>query len=484
MNLIQSIFSNVWSLAFAIFLLGFTIFIHELGHFLAAKKRGMKIDRFSIGFGPKILAWKGKDGVEYRLSWILLGGYVALPQLAEMEAIEGESKIDAEKLPPISFSTKVIVSAAGPLFNCIFAFVLATILCAIGQKIPSGAQGPVVGNIQTTIETSDGNVVQSPALLAGIKAGDTILAVDGKEVSTFDEINARIIRGSGRDEKSMPKVTLTIKRGDTVRDVDVFPVYITRERIREIGISFAAQIEIAKVMTGSPSETAGLRVGDIVTHIDGNPILAPGIISEHIAITKEKPVTISYIRDNKQSEAVILPKKEKSPNSSESAYRIGIAPWYVMTKIHIAPWTQVSNVLGDTWENIKTLVDPRSDIGLDKMSGPVGIVTMLSATAKRSMTTVVLLMILINIGLAVFNLLPIPVLDGGHILFAMIAKIRGRPLPANIIMTTQSVFMLLLLSMMVYVTFFDVRRNLPQSKSPPAAQQQAPAEPATEAPSK
>ena len=106
---------------------GGSIFVHELGHFLAARKRGLKIERFSIGFGPRLFGWTGKDGVDYRVSIIPLGGYVALPQLADMEGIEGASSEEAEKLPKISYADKMIVSVMGAVFNVIFAFVLALV---------------------------------------------------------------------------------------------------------------------------------------------------------------------------------------------------------------------------------------------------------------------------------------------------------------------------------------------------------------------
>mgnify|MGYP003340689615 CR=1 FL=1 len=113
---------------------GGSIFVHELGHFLAARKRGLKVERFSIGFGPRLFGWTGKDGVDYRVSLIPLGGYVALPQLADMQGIEGENAEDAEALPKITFADKMIVSVMGAVFNVIFAFVLATILWFTGDR--------------------------------------------------------------------------------------------------------------------------------------------------------------------------------------------------------------------------------------------------------------------------------------------------------------------------------------------------------------
>jgi regulator of sigma E protease len=479
MDFFQTIFSNIWAFALAVFLLGLTIFVHELGHFLAARKRGLKVERFSIGFGPKIYGWTGSDGVEYRLSWIPLGGYVALPQLADMPGIEGETKTDVEKLPPLSFSSKVIVAAAGPLFNIIFAFVLSTVLWIAGQQVTVEAQSNIVGNVQATIENSEGRTIPGPAAAAGIKAGDVILAVDGKEVSTFTDAYRRIVLGAGRGENGAPKVTLTIRRGGRTFDTDVTPAYVTPEKIREIGIAPTAKIIAAEVHAGSPAGEAGLKPGDNILRIDGTNIQTAGAIREIVLRSKGTPLAITYMRDGETNTINVTPRLVPQPGETAPIYQIGILPGLALTPVtvRIAPWTQMGMVIGETWDNLATLVNPRSDIGLDKMSGPIGIVQMLGMTIKRSITAVIVLMILINIGLAFFNLLPIPVLDGGHILFAAITKIKGSPLPARFIMTTQSVFMVLLFTMVIYVSSADIRRLVRDffpSKSAPAQQAPAP----------
>lgn len=485
MYIFQTIFSNIWAFALAVFLLGLTIFVHELGHFLAARKRGLKIERFSIGFGPKICAWTGADGVEYRISWIPFGGYVSLPQLADMPEIEGESKTDTAKLPPLSFSSKVIVAVAGPLFNVIFAFILATILWIVGQQVTVEAQSNIIGSIQATVENSEGQIVPGPAAAAGIKAGDVILAVDGKEVATFTDAYRKIVLGAGRGENSAPKVTLTIRRGNRTFDTDITPAYVTPEKIREIGIAPTAKIIAAEVNEGSAAAEAGLKAGDNIIRIDGTAIQQPEAIREIVLRSKDKPLAITYVRDGETNTLTVTPRLVTQPGEAAPVYQLGIRSGLALTPVtvHIAPWAQIGNVIEETWDNLSTLANPRSDIGLNKMSGPIGIVQMLGMTIKRSITSVIVLMVLINIGLAFFNLLPIPVLDGGHIVFAAITKIKGSPLPARFIMTTQSVFMVLLFTMMIYVSSADIRRLIRDFfPSKPIPAQQAPAAPATPPP--
>ena len=477
MAILQYIINNTWAVVLMVFFFGASIFVHELGHFLAARWRGMKVERFSIGFGPKILGWTGKDGVEYRVSWIPLGGYVVLPQMVDMSAIEGEIKTDVSKLPPVSYSSKLIALSAGAFFNVLFAFALATVVWVAGQQFAEEEQTNVIGSVRPTVENSDGIIVPSPAAIAGLRSGDTVLAVDGKSVATFNDIRERVILGSGRDAKGNPRVTLTVRRGDTVFDMSVLPVYLetSGDRFRGIGISPAPKIIANTVAPGSVAALAGLRAGDTLTHIDGEPIQATVAISEYIARAKDRPVVIAYVRDGVAGTVTISqqPAMDSDTKAPASLFGATLAGVYTPVTKHIPPWTQVASVVTRTWKTLASLVNPRSDIGLNNMSSFIGIGKIMMDAAKYDFIALLAFVAFLNVSLAILNLLPIPVLDGGHIVLATIEKLRGRPLPLRFVMTMQSVFMLLLLAMIVYVSIFDVRRIIPQSK--PAPQQQAPA---------
>src|ERR1035437_11155316 len=179
-DFLTSLLGNLWSIFLIILFFGGAIFVHELGHFLAARRRGLKVDRFSIGFGPALWRKIGKDGCEYRISMLPLGGYVALPQLADLSAIEGESDTDVAKLPPISYATKMIVFVAGAVFNVLFAFCLACVLWVVGQQTSEDLSTTRIGYITDTIALPDGKAVTSPAREAGLQVGDTIRAIDGQ----------------------------------------------------------------------------------------------------------------------------------------------------------------------------------------------------------------------------------------------------------------------------------------------------------------
>lgn len=460
-DLLNSVLSSTWSIFLVVLFFGGSIFVHELGHFLAARARGVRVERFSIGFGPAIWSRRGKDGVEYRLAWFPLGGYVLLPQLADMSAIEGEAKSDAAQLPVVSYTTKLIVFVAGAVFNVLFAFLLAAILWVIGVAVAEEDQTTRIGLARARVEVAPGKVVPGPAFAAGLRSGDVIISVDDKSVSSFSDIAQLIALGSGRNEQRKPQVSIVYERGgQRMPPVLVQPELVGPEEIRDIGVEPGVKVMINEVVVGSAAEQAGVKPGDIVTAIDGRAVSYSSFIEEHLRETQGKPVELSVMRDGAPLALKATPRKVIDPRTQAEVYRLGVSlrGSYTIKAAHIAPWKQISRLVVLTWRNIVSLFSPSSDVGLNKTSGVVGIVRYFYSAAEDGMRSVLALTILINVNLAIFNLLPIPVLDGGHITFATIARLRRRPLPVNFILTTQSAFMVLLLTMILYVGFFDVKR--------------------------
>ena len=482
---LQSLFTNVWSLFLVVLFFGGSIFVHELGHFLAARRRGVRVERFSIGFGPKIVSWRGKDGVEYRLSWLPLGGYVALPQLADMRGIEGEPSADTEKLPPISYSTKVIVFVAGAVFNVLFAIFLASVLWVIGQQVIEEEQTNRIGFVLPQIELPNGEIAPGPAFAAGLKPGDVVRTVDGKKVSSLSEIGYLVALGSGRGVNYEPKADLVIERDGQTLSLEVFPQKLGSEKVRDIGIDAATKVRVANVQKNSAAEAAALKEGDVLTLLDENPVQYQSFVREYLRQTEGRPVRITYIRDGVTAFTTATPQKIFDAETKTQVYRLGVGLRgdYTTKTVHITPIEQIKGHALSTWRTFVSLLSPKSDIGLSKMSGPIGIAERIHAFAKFDFRLVLAFTILININLAIFNLLPIPVLDGGHILFATLAKLRGRALPPDLIAGTQSIFIVLLFSMILYVSFFDVRR-IARNRAPETPAATAPAQPAEPAPAK
>lgn len=471
-DLLQSLLSNLWVLFLVVVLFGGSIFVHELGHFLAARRRGAVVERFSIGFGPPIFKWRGKDGVEYRLSWFPLGGYVLLPQLADLGAIEGQSEVDTARLPPVSYATKMIVFVAGAAFNILFAFFLACIVWVIGQPTATGFTSTTIAEIAPTIKDSSGKEVVSPAVKAGLKPGDVILKVDGGHVETFADIVERLALSSGWSKQGERQTIFTIRRGPQEIDLPINPVLSGDENVRKVGFITVAKLFIGAVPEGSPAAKAGLRVQDQITGINRTPTLTPGQLFDAFRKGAGKPMQMSVQRGNETLSVTL----DSAPKIGDLSINSGV------TIAHPNPFEQIADSITKTFRTLWALINPRSDINASHLSGPIGIIDNFIAVSRVGLPLALWFTILVNVNLAIFNLLPMPVLDGGQMLFATIGRLRGRPLPVSFIMTAQSVFLVLLFSMVLYVSVFDVRRIARDAKAVRAAEAPAPAAPATPAP--
>lgn len=473
----SALLSNVWSIFLIILFFGGSIFVHELGHFLAARRRGVKVSRFSIGFGPAIWSHTAADGVEYRLAWIPLGGYVALPQLADMPAIEGETE-DVGKLPPVSYGTKVIVFCAGAFFNVLFALALACLVWVIGEPTISDLATTQVGNVQATLKLPDGTTVPSPASEAGMKPGDLIVSIDGKAVGNFDEIMTTIFLGHDRSDDGRRLCHLVIDRAGERLALTLYPRLVSEEKIRFIGIEPAQDLTVDALLEGYPAVLAGVHPGDRILAIDGRPVYTRAAISEHVAQTQSRASEFTLWRSGQELRLSIQPRLDADEHTQAKIARIGIRYRDPVIIVHPTPFAQIAENVSGMYYSISAILSPNSDIGISKLSGPIGIAREFHRQAQWDFRRVLWFTILINVNLAIFNLMPIPVLDGGHIVFATVAKLRGRPLPFNFIAATQSIFIVLLLSMVLYVTVFgDIRRWISDSRAETQAREAAAEQP-------
>src|SRR4051812_10042383 len=452
MDFFSNLFSSLWSIFLIVLFFGGSIFVHELGHFMAARRRGVKVTRFSIGFGPAIWKRTAKDGVEYRLSWIPLGGYVALPQLADMAAIEGESE-DAEPLPPVSYSTRMIVFAAGAFFNILFAFALASILWIAGQPTSEELSTTRIGYIAKTITLPDGNVVPAPALEAGLKVGDVIRAIDGTKVNDWPELLQTLVMSAGVAEDGQRRAVFTVERDGKLLDLPVFPRLSGEDNNRRVGIIYAYTPIVASVPDKSFAQMIGLQPGDRLVALDGQHLLNMATLLD---IMQEHPARAFTLTVERGAERIDLKVPADRPKDTPAWFGAVYRTSYGLK--HTNPVSQLSTQVVMTVRTFVSLVHPHSDIGISKLSGPIGIGKIYWDASEAGIRYVLWIAILVNVNLAIFNLLPIPVLDGGHMLFATIGRLRGKALPVNFIAATQSVFIVLLFTMIIYVSVFDVRR--------------------------
>ncbi len=457
-ELLTSLASNAWAFFLVVLFFGGSIFVHELGHFLAARRRGVHVERFSIGFGPAIFSWHGKDGVEYRLAWIPFGGYVLLPQLADLGAIEGESKTDVSKLPPISYSTRMLVFVAGAAFNIFFALLLATIVWFVGQPTFSALATTKIGTVSPTVTLADGKTVPNPAAEAGLQAGDVVQSIDGDAVKNFEDIINAVLLGTRRTDDGRRVSEFVIQRDGREQTATVYPLLLGDDQIRVAGVEPADDLTADEVLPGSPAEAAGVLPGDRIVAMDGQPVFQRIAVSEYLSQNSNRPTEFLFQRGNDQVTIRIQPRAETDERTGKPVARIGLRYREPIIVVHPTPWSQIGANVRMTFRTLGALISPTSDVGLSKLSGPIGIGRVLHQQAQWDIRRVLWFTILVNVNLAIFNLLPIPVLDGGQMLFATINRLRRRALPPNIIMATQSAFFVILFSLIIYVSFFDVRR--------------------------
>tara|TARA_R100000027_G_scaffold10969_4_gene7832 strand:- start:3721 stop:5169 length:1449 start_codon:yes stop_codon:yes gene_type:complete len=447
-----SFFSDIPTLLLGIFLLGFCVFIHELGHFLAARRRGLKVERFSIGFGPPIIRWE-RNGVDYRISWIPFGGYVALPQLADMGSIEGGENPEADKLSPISYADKMIVSVMGAVFNLGFALILSCILWWVGQEV---IVTTAIDSVSEEIVNSEGETVPGPAFAAGILAGDRVVAVDGDPIDDWMELNNAVLTSLGRNSNGEPEIELTVSRGGEELDFILNPVLITRENARDIGILPEGELMITGVYEELPAYAAGIQPSDILLELDGQPILSSALLQTSLAQHSEGAIDLTVLRDGERVTLSIEPEYVPDLDRKLFGFQYGYQPKTEI--VHRNPIEQLGIMADTVKRTLIALLHRGSDVKVRNMNGPIGIVHVISTLSQYGFAHVIWLLAFINVNLAMLNLMPVPVLDGGHMLFATISKIAGRPIPRRFMETAQGAFVILFLSFMLYVTFYDVGR--------------------------
>ena len=448
-----------------VLLFNLLIGVHELGHFLAAKWRGLKVDRFAIWFGKPV--WKKKiNGVEYALGWIPAGGYVALPQMATMEAIEGKpDEAAAEPLPNVSPLDKIIVAFAGPLFSFALAVVFAFIVWGVGK--------PVNGtDDSTTIGWVDPN---GPAWKAGLRPGDTILEIDRQPVKHFappsqDSVMWRLITSTGTN------IAIKYSRDGKEDIADVAPFHretkwYERKALRQILIQSVSKATIFEVATNSPAAAAGLKTGDEVTALNGKKIYSSEAVNyaqQEMSNSFVKPLTLTIRRGNEQFDRTILAVKPVLPTNTIPL--LGILSWLGDTNtslIHPNPLDQIRESVGQITGTLGALFAHKGEIGVQQLGGAVMIIRVYSNLFESDdgWRRVLWFSVILNVNLALLNLLPLPVLDGGHIMLSLIEAVRRRPVSARILNSIQSGFAVLLIGFMIYIAFFDTGDWLRSSRA-------------------
>jgi regulator of sigma E protease len=433
-----------------VLLFNLLIVVHELGHFLAARWRGLYIEGFGVWFGKPI--WKKTiNGVQYSLGSLPFGGFVKLPQLAPMDMIEGKADLDRAALPKISALDKIIVAVAGPLFSVLLALFFACVVWAVGHPVSESDLTTVIGYVQK----------DSTAEKSGLQPGDKILEVDGRSVSRFFGMNDSVVWNIVRSEG--PTIPFKIERAGKIMTLDVVPSIAEtsgwrRKSTRQVGLQPALTPMVKEVDKNTPAESAGVKAGDILTTVNGKPVFHVFTLIDEIEKHPDDEVALDVRRGSESLRFKMRPAPLKEDGVTKP--RIGIR-WDdggQLSLSHPDPVEQVYNSISSTLQTIGAVASPKSDVKLQHMSGPVMIVNIYYMLFKsdNGWKLALWFSVILNVNLAILNMLPIPVLDGGHIVLALIEGVRRKPVNMKILEWVQTACATLIIGYMLYISFFDI----------------------------
>jgi regulator of sigma E protease len=423
-------------LAFA-FVIGVLVFVHELGHFLAARRIGVRVLKFSLGFGPRIIGFTRGD-TEYCVSAIPLGGYVKMA---------GENAEDPRSGNPDEFLSKTKwqrfqVLIMGPVMNLALAVVLLAIVLAQGADVPAYLdQLPVVGGVEKG----------SPAERAGFRPGDRALTVSGREVRDWEDFDVAIGTRPGR------AVPVSVVRDNTEQTLTVTPDAEGKYEVGRIGVFPDVHPRVQSVRTGEPADVAGLKPGDVVVAVNGEGVQLARHLSEAIGKNAEKPITLSVLRGGQPLDVQVTPRRDGDVG------RIGISISNELKRIHPGPLAAVWMSVQRNWEFagliLRTLGGLISgETSPKQLMGPVGIAQLSGESAQEGWVSLFALMASISLNLGLLNLLPVPVLDGGHILIMALEGAARRDFSIRVKERMLFAGFVLLMLLMVTVIYNDLTR--------------------------
>ncbi|MGR5231882.1 sigma E protease regulator RseP [Vibrio rotiferianus] len=447
----------LWNLVSFIVALGILVAVHEFGHFWVARRCGVRVEKFSIGFGKSIWSKVGKDGTEYSISMIPLGGYVKMVDSRIDEVPENEKHMAFDQKP---LWKRTSIVAAGPIFNFLFAIVAYWLVFLIG--VP--AVKPVIGEV-----TPNSIVAQ-----AGIESGMELKSISGIKTPDWESVNMGLISHIGDDSVTMTlsssnEVGSEVTRTLDIRDWKFDPE--TQSTMQSLGFKpYTPEIftELAQVSEGGAAENAGLQADDKIIAINGNKISKWEEVVEAIHSNADTPMELTVLRQGEEQSFTLTPASRELANKQVVGFA-GIAP-------KVAEWPEsyrfelqfgvfesiskaidkTGQVIGLTISMLKKLIV--GDVGLNNLSGPISIAKGAGATADYGLVYFLGFLALISVNLGIINLVPLPMLDGGHLLFFAIEAVIRRPVPEKVQEMGYKIGGAIIFSLMALALFNDFTR--------------------------
>jgi regulator of sigma E protease len=450
----QELLSALWSLGSFLVAIIILVTVHEFGHFWVARKVGVKVLRFSVGFGKPIFRWYDRVGTEYVIAAIPLGGYVKMLDEREGEVAEAER--------PFSFNQqtlwrRVVIVAAGPVANLVLAFCTFWVLFINGET----GLAPIVGKIQSN----------SILAAAGLQEGHEIITVDGIKTVTRDDVYSALV---GRIGDTGP-LAVAVKRIDSdiayelVVDLDRWLADEDKpDPMAGMGFSFYQPpfVKIVTVVPGSVAERAGLLPGDIVERVNGVTVTGPqnwvDVVRAHpgdllqfnvrrLGKLADIPVVPAQIQDSKGLKVGQIGAQAGYSDLPDTAFRhIAYSPLQAAERAGQETGRQARLLVLSLYRLIVGDLSPKN------LSGPLGIAKVTGASADMGLAVFCRTLAILSISLGVMNLFPIPMLDGGHLMMYLVESLKGSPVSENVQMLCNQVGMVLLVGLMLFAMYNDV----------------------------
>ena len=435
------------SIAAVAVVLGFMILIHEFGHYAVAKWLGVRVEVFSIGFGKRLLGFR-KGDTDYRISAIPLGGYVKM---------SGENPMDERTGDPAEFMShsrwhRFLIAIAGPTMNILLAIFLLTTVYMVHYEYPVFLDQPAV---------IEGVKHDSAAARAGLQPGDRIVEVDGIKNPTWEQLQPRVWLSPNQP------LTVTVQRGEQIFQKTIVPQAVTTSEVGSAGWYPEDTVTVDQVEPDTPAARAGMKEGDRIVSLDGHPLLSIEAMIDRLQQTQDNPVDLTVIRGGQTLSFRLSPVLSKSEDPKETKYRLGFLNKSRM-KVTTLPFAQALSLSLEQNKKYSLLILElakkivQRKVSLRAVSGPIGIAQDAGyAAQQKGWTPLMELTAGISLNLGIFNLLPIPILDGGVILFLFIEGLMRRDVSLRIkerVYQTAFVFLVLFAVMVIYN---DLMKTLP-----------------------